>query len=267
MVTAKLRIGTLAISLLLSLGLAGRAAAQPPVATPPYPPWNGRQDAFPPGGAASAPGQTLTDDCDKHRGPIRGMLHRAHCKRCMERKLLGFREEFNEWPLGAALYANCQAQVANGDAARMTFYRYDFVDGTARLNIQGMDKLQEIKAMLPMSFAPVLVERTPARPTLADARRAMLLAELSRGEFPVPKERVVVGKPIPIGRGGSEAAIISTNQMMGVLSGTGFRTGMMMGAGGGMGGGGMPTGFDMSGMTGNAVLGGQSGGMGSAMVP
>ena len=126
-------------------------------------------------------------DCDKHRGPIDRNVHGAHCKRCLEEKLLGFREEFNEWPLGASLYANCQAEVANGDAATMTFYHYDFVDGTARLNLEGMDKLQEIKAMLPTNFAPVVVERTPARPNLAEARRAMLLAELSRSEFPVPE--------------------------------------------------------------------------------
>ena len=199
----------------------------------------------------------------------RAMWHRAHCKRCLEEKLVGFREEFNEWPLGAALYANCQAQVANGDAARMTFYHYDFVDGTAKLNIKGMDKLQEIKAMLPTNFAPVVVERTPARPNLAAARRAMLLADLSRGQFPVPEQRVVIGKPVPIGRSGSESAIISMNQMGSVLSGSGFRTSIGGGMGGGMGGGGMggPSGFDSSGLSGGAVFGGQSGGMGSMMMP
>ena len=73
-----------------------------------------------------------------------------------------------------SLYANCRAEVANGEAARMTFYRYDFVDGTAKLNLRGADKMQEIRAMLPTTFAPVVVERTPDRPTLAEARRAML---------------------------------------------------------------------------------------------
>ena len=165
------------------------------------------------------------------------MLHRSHCKRCLEEKILGFREEFNEWPLGASLYANCQVQVGNAEAARMTFYHYDFVDGTDKLNLQGLDKLQEIKATLPTNFAPVLVERTPARPALAEARRAMLLADLSRSQFPVPAERVVVGKPVPIGRSGSESAIISLNQLGGVLSGSGFRTSIGGMGGGGMGGG------------------------------
>ena len=152
------------------------------------------------------------------------MFHRAHCKRCLEEKLLGFREEFNEWPLGAALYANSRAEVANGEAARMTFYHYDFVDGTSKLNLRGADKMQEIRAMLPTNFAPVVVERTPDRPKLAEARRAMLVAELSRDDFPVPAERVVIGKPVPIGRTGGEATIISLNQVGAVLSGTGFRT-------------------------------------------
>ena len=71
----------------------------------------------------------------------------------------------------------------------------------------------------------------------------MLLAALSRGEFPVPAQRVVVGKPLPIGRGGTEASIVSLNQLGGVLSGTGFKTA-------GAGGGG-PSGFDSSGMSGS----------------
>lgn len=140
------------------------------------------------------------------------MFHRAHCKRRLEEKIVGFREEFNEWPLGSSLYANCRAEVANGEAARMTFYRYDFVDGTANLNLRSADKMQEIKAMLPTTFAPVVVERTPDKPTLAEARRATLLAAMSRDDFPVPAERVVIGKPMPIGRTGGEAAIISLNQ-------------------------------------------------------
>ena len=48
--------------------------------------------------------------------------------------------------------------------------------------------------------------------------------QLSRDDFPVPAQRVVIGKPIPIGRTGGEAAIISLNQVGAVLSGTGFRT-------------------------------------------
>ena len=126
--------------------------------------------------------------------------------------------------------------------------------------------------MLPANFAPVVVERTPSRPTLAEARRAMLLADLSRSQFPVPEQRVVVGKPVPIGRSGSESAIISLNQISGVLGGSGFRT-MRHGRpwdGGGMGGGmgtGGPSGFDSSGLSGGAVFGGASGGMGGMMMP
>ena len=185
------------------------------------------------------------------------MFHRAHCKRCLEEKLLGFREEFNEWPLGAALYANCRAEVANGEAAKMTFYHYDFVDGTSNLNLRGADKMQEIRAMLPTNFAPVVVERTPDRPKLAEARRAMLVAKLSRDDFPVPAQRVVIGKPVPIGRTGGEAAIISLNQVGAVLSGTGFRTAS---------GGGGPSGFSGGNMSGAAMVGGGMGGMGGGMM-
>ncbi len=186
------RIVTLGLPLVMSSGITGLAMAQPTVIPPPQP-WTRPQIDI------TAPNPGLIRDCDKHRGPIRTMFHRAHCKRCLEEKLLGFREEFNEWPLGAALYANSRAEVANGEAARMTFYHYDFVDGTSKLNLRGADKMQEIRAMLPTNFAPVVVERTPDRPKLAEARRAMLVAELSRDDFPVPAERVVIGKPVPIG--------------------------------------------------------------------
>ena len=254
MSTTEIRIGTLlTLSLVTSIGLAGEAAAQLQRVPPPQPA-NGPQAAGSPAPGAAAPNPALVPDCNKPRGPIRARLHRAHCKRCLEEKLLGFREEFNEWPLGAALYANCRAQVANGEAAMMTLYEYDFVGGTKTLNIRGMDKLREIKAMLPTNFAPVLVERTPARPTLAEARRAMVLSALSSGEFPVPAQRVMVGKPVPIGRGGGEATILSMNQMMGVMSGSGFGTAM--------GGAGGPSGFSSSNMSGGAMFGGGMGGGG-----
>jgi hypothetical protein len=244
------RIVTLGLPLVMSSGIAGRAMAQSSVIPPPLP-WTRPQVDV------TAPDPNLMRDCDKHRGPIRSMFHRAHCKRCLEEKLLGFREEFNEWPLGAALYANGRAEVANGEAARMTFYHYDFVDGTSNLNLRGADKMQEIRAMLPTNFAPVVVERTPDQPKLAEARRAMLVAELSRDDFPVPAQRVVIGKPVPIGRTGGEAAIISLNQVGAVLSGTGFRTAS---------GGGGPTGFSGGNMSGAAMVGGGAGGMGGGMM-
>ncbi len=71
--------------------------------------------------------------------------------------------------------------------------------------------------------------------------------------FGCPRQRVVIGKPVPIGRTGGEAAIVSLNQVGAVLSGTGFAT---------LSGGGGPSGFSGSNMSGAALVGGGMGGGG-----
>jgi len=87
----------------------------------------------------------------------------------------------------------------------MVFYHYDFVDGTSQLNYRGRDKLAAVAATLPNSFLPVVVERTPREPGLDQSRKDVLLAELGRGSFPVPSERVLIGPPIAYGMTGYEA--------------------------------------------------------------
>ena len=199
---------------------------------------------------APGPADPVGCDCGNRRGLSRWMRHKVHSRRHIERAFVGFREEFNEWPLGAALYTNCRIQTANAEAAHLVFHHFDFVDQTAKLNVRGMDRIREIAPILPVSFAPVIIERTPTRPELAEARRSVVLAELARCQFPVPEERVVIGPSPSIGRDGVEEVIIYGNILGGTASGTGFRTG---GAGGGGGGGG-PTGFDGSGLSGGALF-------------
>ena len=72
--------------------------------------------------------------CGERHGLSRWWWHKTQCKRSLQECALGFPEEFNEWPLGSALYAHGRTEVANGDAARMVFYHYDFVEGTGQLN-------------------------------------------------------------------------------------------------------------------------------------
>jgi len=43
--------------------------------------------------------------------------------------------------------------VANGNAARMVFYHYDFVEGTAQLNVRGRDKLVKV-SVAPRNVSP-----------------------------------------------------------------------------------------------------------------
>ena len=98
--------------------------------------------------------------------------------------------------------------MANGNAARMVFYHYDFVEGTAQLNVRGRDKLVKVAQLLPATFLPVVIERTPSTPGLDEQRRAGLLAELSGSRFPIPPERVVIGPPVAAGLTGYEAIFV-----------------------------------------------------------
>jgi hypothetical protein len=124
---------------------------------------------------------------------------------------LGFKEEFKAPPLGHWLYLHGKTMVANGDAARMVLYNYDFVEGCDRLNPRGKDQLAKIAALLPTNFCPVVIERIPCNPALAEARRLAVLNELTHGPFPVPPERVVIGPPLAVGLAGREATIIYPN--------------------------------------------------------
>src|SRR5262245_18871971 len=156
-------------------------------------------------------------------GAVRGAVPRGElsvrCRRTHPAKCLGYPEEFNEWALGRAVYAHAGTQVTNGAAARMTFYDYDFVDGSAELNLSGCDKLAVIGAQLPANFFPVVIERTPKSPGLDQNRRMTVLARLAGGPFPVPAERVVIGPPIAFGRMGLEAILVEQTRLQSVVAG------------------------------------------------
>jgi hypothetical protein len=147
--------------------------------------------------------------------------------------------------------------VLNGEAALLTLYEYDFVEGEARLKPRGYDQLAKISRLMTVNPALLVVERTPEAPGLAEARRLVVLNELARSRFVVPPERVVVGQPIANGLSGVEAAINYGNLLFrvrdegrqaillpGTVSGggafggaAGVLGGLLGGAGGGIGGG------------------------------
>ena len=213
----------------------------------------GPVDSPPP---AVPPAGTCT--CGNRHGLSRWRWHRTQCKRHLQEHFLGYAEEFNEWPLGEALYAHGRAQVANGLAARMVFYHYDFVDGTDQLNVRGRDKLAAVAATLPTTFFPVVVERSPVTPGLDQSktavldqqRRTTLLTQLAHNTFPVPAERVVIGPSIAYGMTGFEAVnVIYPRQLSNLASG-----GSLGAAGAGA------AGFDAGGLSGSAVAGGGAAG-------
>ena len=115
-----------------------------------------------------------TCTCGDRHGLSRWRWHRTQCKRQFQEHFAGYAEEFNEWPLGEALYAHGRTQAANGLAARMVFYNCDFQDGTAELNRRGRDKLATVAASLPTTFFPVVVERAPVTPGLDQSKTAVL---------------------------------------------------------------------------------------------
>jgi hypothetical protein len=197
-----------AAGVLLGALHGGRAPAQGPGAAPA--PLIG-----PPGGLMKpspcfadpfGPVQITPVPCP-HNGRHWGAWHKARC----QAKWVGYPEEFNEWPLGWSLHANGQTEVSNATAARMVFYHYDFEDGGSRLNYRGRDKLAMIAALLPTSFAPVVIERTPGDDRLDLERRTVIAGALAHGTFPIPPERVIVGRPIANGLNGQEAVIIRDN--------------------------------------------------------
>lgn len=186
--------------------------------------------------------------CKDRHGLSRWHWHRTRCMRKHQEAWLGYPEEFNEWPLGRAAYANAGVQVANGAAARMVFNDYDFVTGTSALNVRGRDKLGSTLARLPTTFDPIVIERTPRTPGLDQTRRLAILAELAGGPFPVPAERVLIGPPIANGLWGVEALLVNRNRLGAVAGQGGFGSGLG-GAGSGVG----PGSFDASGLTGSTV--------------
>jgi hypothetical protein len=124
---------------------------------------------------------------------------------------LGFEAEFEPVPFGASVHTIYRQHVENGEAARMVLYHYDFVDNTATLNTVGQDQVAKIAALAAQNGFPVIVERTPSNPKLAEARRLTVLKQLGQGGAIIPAERVVIGAPIANGLRGAEAEIIYQN--------------------------------------------------------
>jgi hypothetical protein len=109
---------------------------------------------------------------------------------------------------GESLRLNFGAHVANGAAARLTLYDYDFECGTARLNVRGRDRVRQLGARLACTPAPLVVEQLPLAPELSLARREAVLRELAAAGLAVPPARVLVGTPVALPLRGVEAELI-----------------------------------------------------------
>jgi hypothetical protein len=157
----------------------------------------------------AAPAMTSAPGCAEEVG-LSGW---ERWRRRMQAKCVGYLEEFQAPPLGHSVYLHGRAQVESGEAARMVLYHYDFEEGGARLTLRGRDQLAKIEKMLATNFFPIVIERTPDAPALAEARREIVLQVLAHGQFPVPPERVVIGPSPTPGLRGVEAELIYANQL------------------------------------------------------
>ena len=138
---------------------------------------------------------------------------RSFLWRRFQGKMLGYPEDYVPRPLGASVYDHGRIMAANGAAARLVLHRYDFKDGSAELNLRGEDQLVKLSAQLANSPFPLLIERTPDEPDLAQSRRYAVLAKLATGPCPLPSDRVLVGAPIANGLSGVDAQIIGSNAL------------------------------------------------------
>ena len=182
---------------------------------------------------------------------------KAHCRDVM----WGYPEEFEPKPLGAAVNAIAEKQVARGQEARMVLYEYDFLPSSDQLKPRGKTGLAKMSEWMAHGAAPLLIEPTPGRPDLDEARRAAVWRELQCGPAAVPLEMIVIGRPDVLGLRGGEALLVDKNLMMQTSA-----RGTAMGGGGGgglMGGGGMGGGMG-AGMTGGVSGGTSSGSTGSS---
>jgi hypothetical protein len=132
-----------------------------------------------------------------------GPLRRAAAH--VGRNLFGVPEAYDEPPLGAFRNQSIGAMEAKAAIHAFTFYRSDFLPGTAAFSPSGQARFHRVLARCPSWPGPVVVEWTPETPALAEVRRATLAGLLASSGTPTAAERVVVGPPAARGLSGTEA--------------------------------------------------------------
>lgn len=128
-------------------------------------------------------------------------------------KYWGYPEEFQSPPLSARVTAFQVAQIAQGQAARMMLYEYDFLPSSDQLNARGKRRLAKIAVWLPMNGFPVVVEPALASPELGELRRQRVWYELAAAPCPIPSERVILGYPRFRSMDAAEALLLERNRL------------------------------------------------------
>jgi hypothetical protein len=142
--------------------------------------------------------------CEARGGPIRRAVH--HVGRVLQDNFIGYPQEFIEPPPGFTLNETFGTMKGKANVHRFTLYQSDFLDDSDRLSPVGAARFNLMATRLCGWLGPVVVEWSPDRPGLAEARRAAVVAALQGAGLPVIPERVVIGpSPYP-GMLGTDAA-------------------------------------------------------------
>ncbi len=148
----------------------------------------------------------------------------------------GFPERLHPPALGSSIMRFQLLQIAQGQAARMALYQYDFLPDSPQLNPRGHHQLTRIAHWAGMNPFPIFVEPVRGCPELTELRRQAVWHQLSlvHGEFPI--ERVLVGCPVSRGLDAMDALSIDHNRneltnSRGISAGGTEGTGIMGGIG------------------------------------
>ncbi|CAN5910425.1 hypothetical protein BH23PLA1_BH23PLA1_44870 [soil metagenome] len=124
-------------------------------------------------------------------GPVAGAAH--HVGRVLKDNLIGYPEYFIRPPLGGSLTQNFGTMKARADMHSFILYRSDFIAETGELSPTGASRLNRMIGKLPLWAGPIVIERVPDRPGLAERRREGLLTSLGHAGQYVDPGRVLVG--------------------------------------------------------------------------
>lgn len=86
-------------------------------------------------------------------------------------------------------------QIANGEAARMVLYHFDFVPGQPELTARGTRQLSKFADMLQQTPHSLMLQPSPEQPRLDELRRDHVLNALAMMDVHVPEERIIIRIP------------------------------------------------------------------------
>ncbi len=108
----------------------------------------------------------------------------------------GWPQYFPEPPAGAYLAAIDSVNINAADAHRFTVYRSDFVGDSTDLSPSGAQRLSLIAARLNGWQGPILVEWSPDKQGLAEARRNAVDGLFRKAGIPLASNRIILS-PAP----------------------------------------------------------------------